>query len=89
MHKLNEYTEVMNALNLVVIKFNCLKSILNLCLGGLATGKRKRFLTAHFVIIEKFTEIYSNNINNDNMIEYTHKVLRTPFLSLHNSHLTR
>ena len=58
MQKLNKYTEVMNALNLVVITFNCLKSILNLCLRGLATGKRRRFITVHFVFIEKFTEIY-------------------------------
>ena len=58
-----------------------------LCRGAMAMGK-KEILTAHFVFIEKFTEIYSNNIQMIIIVEYTHRVLRTPFLRVHNSQLT-
>ena len=34
------------------------------CRGAMAMGK-KEILTAHFIFIEKFTEIYSNNINDN------------------------
>ena len=41
------------------------------------------------VYSSKFTEIYIVIIQNDIMVEYTHRVLRTPFHRVHNSQLTR